>query len=142
MIDLIRELHHFLSTDPLSIEDVIARVGPIADDPGGFIPIELQPVLPGVRAAKLARNPTTGLPYVLTIELAPTAQLTIADLRTAFGDYQRVLTDRGRPPEIIFHPPASDSLWKVAILATLQSTSPPLDDQQIGSLSFRRERRS
>jgi hypothetical protein len=142
MIDLIRQLHQFLLSDPLSIEDVIARVGPVADDPGGLMPIELQPVLPGVREANLARNPSTGLPYVLTIEPAADAQLTAADLRTAFGDYVRVLTDRGQPPEIIIYPPASDSPWKVAIVATLQSTSDPLDDQQVSSLSFRRERRS
>jgi hypothetical protein len=104
MIDLIRQLHQFLLTDPLSIEDVIARVGPVANDPGGLMPIELEPVLPGVRAANLARNPANGLPYVLTIEPAADAQLTAADLRTAFGDYVRVLTDRGQPPEIIIYP--------------------------------------
>lgn len=142
MIDVIRQLHQFLSSDPLSIEDVIARVGPVTDDPGGLIPITLQPVLPGMREAKLVRDPDTGLPYVLRIEPAPDSQFTAADLRTAFGDYKRVLTHRGRPPEIIFYPPISDSPWKVVIHATLQSTSAPLDDQQVSSLSFRRERQS
>lgn len=142
MIDLIRELHQFLSNDPLSIEDVIARVGPVTNDPGGLMPIELQPVLPGVREANLARNPDNGLPYLLTIEPATDARLTTSDLQAAFGDYKRMRTDRGQPPDIIFNPPASGSAWKVALLATLQTASEPLDEQQVASLSFRRERLS
>ena len=137
MIDLIRELHQFLSRDSLSIEDVIDRVGPVTNDPGGLLPIELQPVLPGVREANLARNPDDGLPYLLTI--ATDAHLTTAELQAAFGDYKRMRTDRGHPPEIIFNPPASGTGWKVALLATLQSASEPLDDQQVSSISFRRE---
>ena len=139
MIDLIRELHQFLSTDSLSVEDVIARVGPVTNDPGGLMPIELQPVLVGVREANLARDPDNGLPYLLTIE--PDARLTTADLQAAFGDYKRMRTDRGQPPDIIFNPPASGA-WRVALLATLQTASEPLDEQQVSSLSFRRERLS
>lgn len=139
MIDLIRELHEFLSRDQLSIEDVIARVGAVTNDPGGLMPVELQPSLPGVREASLARNPDNGLPYLLTIELAPDANLTTAELQQAFGDYKRMRTHRGQPPEIFFNPPATGTAWKVAILATLQSASEPLEDQQVSSLSFRRE---
>ena len=137
MIDLIRELHEFLSRDPLSIEDVIARVGTVTNDPGGLMAIELQPALPGVREASLSRDPDNGLPYLLTIE--PDARLTVFELQAALGDYKRMRTHRGQPPEIIFNPPASGSGWKVAILATLQSVSEPLDEQQVISLSFRRE---
>ena len=139
MIDLIRELEQFLSREPLSIEDVIARVGTVTNDPGGLMPVELQPSLPGVREASLSRNPDNGLPYLLTIELATDAHVTTAELQQAFGDYKRMRTHRGQPPEVIFYPPASGSGWKVAILATLQSASEPLDEQQVSSLSFRRE---
>ena len=139
MIDLIRELQQFLSRDPLSIEDVIARVGPVTNDPGGLMPIELQPALPGVREASLSRNPDNGLPYLLTIELAMDAHVTTTDLQKVFGEYKRMRTHRGQPPEIMFNPPASGSDWKVAILATLQSASDPLDEQQVSTLSFRRE---
>ncbi|HKP84438.1 MAG TPA: hypothetical protein VJT69_20650 [Pyrinomonadaceae bacterium] len=59
-----------------------------------------------------------------------------------FGDYKRMSTERGQPPDVIFNPPTSGSSWKVALLATLQSASEPLDEQQVSSLSFRRERLS
>jgi hypothetical protein len=142
MIDLIKELVQLLSQDPLSVEDVIARVGPIEKDPGGLMPIELRPRLSGVRSAQLARYPDNGLPYLLTIEPEAGEKLTTASLCQTFGDYKRLHTDRGEPPEIVFSPPASGPGWKVAIVATLQSASEPFDDQKVGSVSLRRDRMS
>lgn len=139
MIDVIRELFRFLSQDPLSVEDVISKVGPVVDDPGLPMPIELQPVLSGVRAANLDRYPDNGLPYALTIELAPGAIVTAAALQQAFGDYERLHTDLGHPPEIIFYPPAVGSRWTVAVIAKLESVAVSLDDQPVTSLSLRRD---
>jgi hypothetical protein len=138
MIDLIQELVRFLSQDLLGVEDVIRRLGPVVDDPGDPMPIELRPVLPGVDAAYLNRYPDNGLPYALTIELAPDARLTSAELVRAFGDYKRLRTDRGHPPEIIFYPPAVGSQWKIAVIAGLQTATAP-DPQLVTSLSLRRD---
>ena len=139
MIDVIRELFRFLSQDPLSVEDVISKVGPVVDDPGLPMPIELQPVLSGVRAANLDRYSDNGLPYALTIELAPGARVTAAALQQAFGDYKQLHADRGRPPEIIFYPPAVGSRWTVAVIAKLESAAVSLDNQPVTSLSLRRD---
>jgi hypothetical protein len=140
MIDVIRELFRFLSQDPLSVEDVISKVGPVVDDPGLPMPIELQPVLSGVRAANLDRYSDNGLPYALTIELAPDARVTVAALQQAFGDYKWLSTDLGLPPEIIFYPPAVGSRWEVAVIARLdESAEVSLDHQPVTSLSLRRD---
>ncbi len=139
MIDLIRELVRFLSQDALSVDDVVGRVGPIVNDPGGLMPIELRPILSNVRAANLGRDPDNGLPYVLTIELTPGAGLTAATLQQEFGVYQRLRTDRGQPPEIILYPAEIGSRWKIALIADLQSTAASLDDQPVTSLSLRRD---
>jgi hypothetical protein len=139
MIDVIRELFRFLSQDPLSVEDVIIRVGPVVNDPGMPMPIELKPVLSGVRAANLDRYPDNGLPYVLTIELAPGARVTAAALQQTFGDYRRLHTDRGHPPKIIFYPPAVGSRWTVAVIAKFESAAVSLDHQPVTSLSLRRD---
>ena len=142
MTDLIRNLVEFLSRDSLTVEDVVARVGAIAHDAGGLMPIVLRPALAGVQEADLARDPDNGLPYVLTIRLADNAQLTASMLRQVFGDYARLRTDRHRPPAVIFYPPMLDSPWNVGVIATLQSANEPFEDQQISSVSFRRERSS
>jgi hypothetical protein len=139
MIDIIRELIRLLSQDPLSVEDVISRVGPVVDDPGAPMPIDLQPVLSGVRAANLDRYPDNGLPYALTIELEPGARVTAAALQQAFGDYMRLHTDRGHPPEIIFYPQAVGSQWTVAVIAKLESAAVSLDNQPVTSVSLRRD---
>lgn len=139
MINLIGKLVRFLSQDSLSVEDVISQVGTIVHDPGVPMPIELRPVLTGVRAAYLDRYPDNGLPYALTLELAPDARMTAAALRQAFGDYKQSRTDRGHPPEIIFYPPAVGSRWTVAVLADLESGTTPLDDRPVTRLSLRRD---
>ena len=139
MIDVIRELFRFLSQDPLSVEDVISRVGPVVNDPGAPMPIELQPVLSGVRAANLDRYPDNGLPYALTIELTPGAGVTASALQKAFGDYKPLHTDRGHPPKIIFYPPAVGSRWTVAVIAKLESAAVSLDHQPVTRLSLRRD---
>ena len=76
---------------------------------------------------------------MLTIELTPGARLTAATLRQAFGDYKRLRTDRGQPPEIIFYPPAVGSRWKAAVIADLHFAAAALDDQPVTSLSLRRD---
>jgi len=142
MMDLIRDLVEFLSQDSLTVEDVVAKVGSITDDPGGLMPIKLRPALASVQEADLARDPDNGLPYVLSIRPLADAALTASILRQAFGDYTRLRTDRHHPPEIIFYPPTFDLRWKIAVIATLRSAAEPFADQQISSLSFRRERAS
>lgn len=139
MNDLIRELVLFLSRDALTVEDIADRVGPVARDPGVPMPLELRPVLAGVRSARLSRYPESGLPYVLTIEPAPVARPTAATLKAAFGDYRRSLTDLGRPIEVIFYPPAAGAHWKVAVIAELLPRGDSLDDASVTTLALRRD---
>jgi hypothetical protein len=139
MIDLIRDLIHFLSQDPLTVEDVIARVGPVVHDPGGLMPMELRPILPGLRSARLARYPNSGLPYVLDLALAPEAQPTAAALKVVFGDYHRARTDRGRQPEVLFYPPALGSCWKVVVIVELALGVDALDDAPVTRVALRRD---
>jgi hypothetical protein len=142
MIELIEELIQLLSRDGITIDDVIRKVGVISNDPGGLMPIEIRSSLPGVKTASLSRDPDTGQPYELTIEPTSAAKLTAGMLLQAFGDYRRLRTDRGQAPQIIFHPKPKDAGWKVAILASLQSTAEAIESQQVSSLSLRRDQSS
>ena len=128
MIELIQELIELLSREGITIVDVIGKVGVISNDPGGLMPIEVNPNVPGVKTASLYRDTDTGEPYELTIEPTSEAKLTTTMLQQAFGDYRRVRTDRGQAPEIIFYPKAKDTGWKVAILASLQSAAEALEN--------------
>jgi hypothetical protein len=138
LIDLIRDLVGFLAREPLAVEDVAARVGPVVRDPGGLIPLELQPVLPDVRAARLARFPDSSVPHVLSLEPAPAARPTVAALKAAFGDYRRSLTDFEQPRQVIFYPPGG-ARWKVAVLAQLLPGGNSLAEAQVASLALRRD---
>lgn len=139
MIGVIRDMFHFLSRTDLTLQDVGNRVGSIVHDPGGLIPIKLRTVLPGVRAATLARYPGSDSPYMLDLIPAPNARPTAAQLRSFLGDYHRALTDRGRPWELLFHPPPIEGPWRVAVIAELEPDAPDLDRAPITRVAFRRD---
>ncbi len=139
MIKLIQDIVRFLSQDRLTVEDVAARVGSVAHDPGELLPIELCPVIDGVRSASLARYPDSGLPYLLEIEPAPDVQPTVEALKSVFGDYHRALTDRGRPAEILFYPLLTGARWNVVIIAELAPGDGEIEDASVARIALRRD---
>lgn len=139
IIDLIGDLIHFLSKDQLTVEEVSARIGSVVHDPGGLRPIELRPHLPGLEAVRLARYPDSGWPYVLDLDLALNARPTVAALKTLLGDYQRALTDRSMPSELLFYPPTQGSHWQIVVAARLEPAFEALDAAAITRISFRRD---
>jgi len=138
-IGLIREMIRFLSQEPLLTEDVAARVGSVTDDPGGLASIIIRPDLAGVEAARLMRDPDSGLPFALKLEFAPAARPAVKDLKEAFGDYDRALTDRGRPAEIFFYPPAAGTRWKVVLVAALAPGAGTIDESSAAGITLRRD---
>ena len=136
MIDLIEELVRFLSQDPLTVRDVIARIGAVIEDPGIPMPIRIEPNVPGVKSARLARFPDSGLPYLLMLEPEGDARPSVASLTSILGDYDRVHTHRGMPRELIFSPKAIGNHWRVFVIAQPQSGE---DDAAVTGISFRRD---
>ncbi len=138
MIELLRALVLLLSLDTLTVKDVIARVGSVAHDPGVPMPIEIHPG-PGLLTASLARYADTGLPYLLTLEPAPSHRPTVAALRLAFGDYRRARSDRGRPVEVLFHSLIATQHWKVVLIAEISTDGSELDEAKVISVALRRD---
>jgi hypothetical protein len=138
VIEFVRDLVRLLSGE-VDVNEVAAKVGPIGTDPGWPIPMELRPTAPEVRAARLARYPDEGPPYALTIEPADGMKPTVAELKSAFGDYQRTRTSRGMAPELIFAPPAGGPRWRVAVIARLDPAVGDLDASKVARIVFRRD---
>jgi hypothetical protein len=139
MVDIVQELVNFLSRDSLDSDDVIARVGKLARDPGVPLPMELQPALAGVRSASLTRYPDSGLPYTLKLEPEPEARPTAAELKAVIGDYRQSLSHDGRPVELIFYPLAEGGRWRVVVLAQLAEADGAIETVPIDSITFRRD---
>ena len=137
--EMIRDLVPFLSQDRLTVEDVTGRVGPVAQDPGGLMSIELDPVISGLETARLARYPDSGLPYLLELEFSPDSRPTVASLKPFLGDYRQARTDRGRPLEVMFYPPAGGSRWNVVVIGTVPEGTGRLDDAPVTNVALRRD---
>lgn len=139
VINLVQELVRFMSQDSLGIGDVVARIGPIVDDPGIPMPIELRSTVSDIRLAQLSRYPDSGLPYVLTLQPVPDIHLTLTALKAVLGEYKRAATDRGVPPEVLFYPLTKGSRWSVVVIVELDSVADGLETSQITSIAFRRD---
>ena len=137
--DQILGLIRFLSQDPLGTADIAAHVGPVVREPGGLLPIELRPILPGVRSARLACYPDSGLPYSLELALDSDLRLTPATLKPILGNFDHARTDRSMPREILFYPKACGSHWRIVVIAQLESRAGELDALPIANIVFRRD---
>jgi hypothetical protein len=139
MIELVQELIIFLSQDTLTVADVSARVGPVENNPGHQMPIELRPTLTGVRASRLSLDPDSGLPYVLTIEPEPDARPTPAMFKAALGEYRQMQTHFDLPRELMFYTQGKGTRWHVVVFVKLQDAAGEIDDAPVTSIAFRRD---
>ena len=137
MTQLLRDLVALLSKD-IALDDITARLGPVARDPGVPMPAELTSRDPAVRRVAVGRYPSTGKPYTVEIELA--SPVSVAALVAGFGAYRQGRSDRGMPREIAF-PPAGIGPWKVVIVAQLPAGASPIADGVTSTVTLRRDPR-
>ena len=137
MTQLLRDLVALLSNE-IAFDDITARLGPVAHDPGVPMPAEVTPRDPALRRVQIGRYPETGKPFTVELELA--SPVTVAALVTAFGAYRQGRTDRGMPREIAF-PPAGAGPWKVVIVAQLPPGASPIGDGVSSTVTLRRDPR-
>lgn len=139
MIKLIQDLVRFLSQEGLSVEDVVARIGRVMHEPVELVPLELCPVIAGIRSARLALYPDSELPYMLKIEFEHDVQPGVGELKSVLGDYHQALTDRGRPIEILFYPPQAGAHWNIVVIAKLATDSSEIERSFLASVILRRD---
>ena len=138
MIELLRALILLLTQDALSADDVVARIGSVASDPGVPMPIKIHP-RQGLRSASLARYADTATPYLLCLEPEVAWRPTVAELTRAFGDSRRARNDRGRPVELLFYPPSPAPKWSVVLIAELVTDGHEPEEATVANLTLRRD---
>ena len=138
MINELLDLARLLSQDPLTMEQVIARIGPVIDDGGRDRAWQLRPSDPRWRSARVARDRDTGAPFL--VELAPAGALTLTALRVRLGDYQRLRGHEDLPRQVVFQLPDSGLPYRAALIASL-ADSDTLDSAHVVLVGVRRDPR-
>jgi hypothetical protein len=137
---MLRELAQLLVRENLSVADVMTRVGTVTSEPCDLmVPITLHPSLPGIRKAKVARYPDSGLPYFLSLEFAADAMPTVTEFVAAFGAWKVLRHDLGAPVPLCFDHVSGGSTWTIALIADLPPATVPMDATPIPRCVLRRE---
>jgi len=138
-MELIRDLIRFLSDARLTVEDIVARIGPVVRDAGGLAPIELRPQITGAQAARVARFPGSDAPYFLDLQFVPNARPLLGAITAHLGEFKLLLTDRNHPTEVIFYPPIVGKHWQIAVIAQLTAAEDPDENAPVTRMIFRRD---
>jgi hypothetical protein len=138
MIDELLDLGLLLSQDPLTMEQVSARVGPVLEDGGRDRASELRPVDPRWRSVRVSRDRDTGAPYLL--QLAPVEPLAVAALRARLGGYERLRSHEDLPRQVLFQLPDAGLPYRAALIASL-ADGPAIDDATVILAGLRRDPR-
>jgi hypothetical protein len=137
MVQLIHDLVALLSNE-IALDDITARLGTVARDPGAPMPAELTPRDPAVRRVEVGRYPDSGKPYTVELELA--SPVPVAALVAAFGGYRQSRTDRGMPREIVFAATGAGP-WQVVIVAQVSPGAAAIADEATSAVILRRDPR-
>jgi hypothetical protein len=142
MIDTLLDLAQLFARDGLPFDKAAARLGRITEPglPGG--PTEIAPTDPRFEEVKLWRDTGTGAPYLLDVELAPTARVPVADLTKAFGPFEPVRTTTlGATPKILFRAVAKGQRFVATITARVEGPRDHLEAGTVTGLSILRDAR-
>jgi hypothetical protein len=141
MIDTVRDLARLFASDSVTVEAFVRRLGPIVADEGIGVSLDLRSSDPRFSHVELSRDVETGVPSMLLLELAPAAQLSVADFARAFGAYKEsgpVHIDS--TPTLIFQGVAKDAATATLIVHAAERTA-PLDRATVVRIFLIREPR-
>ena len=136
MIELLRELATLLARDPLTVDDVVERLGPVVQDTDYNLLIDPRnPLLGGVNLVRLMDQHTLEpgeTPAFL--ELTPAEPLALGSLEQMFGVSKTIWPDHEEElPQAIFEQPVATSLSHETVLIAA------VDDGRVLSLTLRRD---
>ncbi len=131
--ELVRELADFLTRDPLSVEDVVQRLGAVEEGP-----VRLKPRHPQVVQMRLARYPEgydgiAGAPYTLEVVFTPEGGPLLAELQQVLGGGGESRVNAQGERVKVFAPRAPGARWSVVAIAALA------DSARVARVTFRRD---
>lgn len=134
MIEELESIAALLARDPLTVRQVVERLGTATMDYGSNVLVA--PSSPLFREANVVRqvDRTTFHPIDVPdhVYLTPAEPAPIAELSGAFGTYQEVPSVHEDPPELIFYLEMRGQPYAVALIARVQ-------DERATEITLRRD---
>ena len=138
MLDIVASLVPFLSQD-VGVAEISARIGRVKKEEKPPLALDLAPKLKGVKEASLTRY-RNGDPFMLDLDLSPSARPTLAALRERFGQYEAAPIRFENPVvDVLFYQPPGPH-WRVVVIARLDTHAGNIQDSDKAvAIGFRRD---
>jgi len=142
MMGTIQRIAKLLCTEPLTATEVANAVGTIAEDYGGNLQIVVRPGDAAFTEAHVTREYGTQVPSSVRLTLADPKAMTVAELRSTFGEYSQ-------PPRLHYDSATAivfDEIYRAspslscALIAEVVPGAHGVDDGTIATLSLRRDK--
>ncbi len=141
MVETVRSLCRLLSTDPLTVDDVVSHLGEFVEDLGEGAALVVRPHRSAFPKAHIYRDTSTEVAYV-RLFVAVEKVLTFDAMRTAFGNYG---PGGARAPEVgvsaVFHYDGWPDLPYRCSILTRVTLADDLDRYVVSRVTLRRDKR-
>jgi hypothetical protein len=135
MIDTLNDVARFVIREPLTAEDVIHQFGAIITDHGRGGSLELASTDPRFTRVQLWRDVGSGAPYLLELELAPTARVNVTEVSAAFGVAADVTPSAlESQPALLFYDIAKGTAFDVSLIVLTDASR-----ELVTTVVFRRD---
>jgi hypothetical protein len=120
VIESIREICTLLAGDPATVQEVADGLGTLVADQGGNLPLIVRPRYAAFSRGSVTRQFGTQRPAGVLLTVAESAELRVAELRAAFGEYAELPRKRSdRAPRIQIYLGEPAAAGSTSIIATL-----------------------
>jgi hypothetical protein len=142
MVGTLQRIAKLLCTEPLTAVQVANAIGTISQDYGGSLQVVVRPSDAAFSEADIGREYGTQNPSTVGFELANPKSTTVAQLRSAFGEYSEgPKLHFDSPTEIMFQ-----AIWRAspsvscALIAQVDPGAHGVADGTVSKVTLRRDK--
>lgn len=140
MIETLQKLCELLTKDPLTVPEVARLLGSGDTSDSGRSPMRVTPHNPAFQQIEVSRKKGGDEPSTVLLVPAAAKNLTIGQLRAAYGAFHDLPRARyNSPNRVMFRPKAAKGSYSCTILVDVDADDAITDDTRVTSITVRRD---
>ncbi|WP_157871857.1 hypothetical protein [Gloeothece verrucosa] len=140
MLETLKNTCQFLSQERITVQETANYLGKLIKAPGDEMPLEVQPNDSSFPLARIVFQTGTNSPAHVEFVLAKSSKLTIADLKSIFGDYKTLPRIHWNSPlKVMFESDTPQAAFTCTLIAEVEPTEQDINNATVTGLTLRRD---